>query len=626
MNMKPATQAHRIRFGIFSVEVKSQELFKKGFRVKLQSQAFQALALLLERAGEVVTREELRQRLWPSDTFVDFDEGLNSVIKKLRYALNDSAENPRFVETLPRVGYRFIAPVVLESEPADTQELPDPTPHTPGPQRWKYLSLAGVTLLVALLLAAAYFARRHSRGASNVVAGPVRIAVLPLEDFSHDPEQEYFADGVTDELITNLARFTSLEVRSRTSVMGYKGVHKSLSQIASELHVDAVMEGTVVRSGNTVRITAQLIDARTDRLIWADDFEGQLTDILRLQNNVARSIAEGVRARLTNPERNLLTRARPVNAEAYEYFLRGMYFYNRFTPQDVQRAIEYYQKALSLSPKYAPAHLGLSSSYFFQASFGDRPPRDLVPKGEAEGLEAIREDHNLGDASCLIAYIHAVYDWKWAEAESEFKRGLELSPNSSDCHQYYAFYLAGVGRGHEAIAEAMRARELDPLSPILNTCLADIYSFTRRNDQAIEQFQRTLQMFPNFKWAHEEFARAYFRKGMPAEGIAEMQAAAGSPAEARDIAQAYKDSGFRGFLQWQLKTLLRKSRSQYVKPISFAWDYALLNDRDNAFSWLEQAYAEHDIGMFYINFLPEFDTLRSDPRYQPLIRRTGLPD
>ncbi|HET9178425.1 MAG TPA: winged helix-turn-helix domain-containing protein [Terriglobia bacterium] len=626
MDSKPTTRTSVVRFGVFRVEVKSQELYKNGFRVKLQNQAFQALTLLLERAGEVVTREELRRRLWPGDTFVDFDEGLNAVMKKLRYALGDSAGNPRFIETLPRVGYRFIAPVIPDSAPAEQQEAQDAIPQVASASRRKAVLLAGVSLAAALSLAAGYFVWRHFHSAAGLATGTVRVAVLPLENLSHDPEQEYFADGITDELITKLARFTSLEVRSRTSVMGYKGVRKSLSEIASELRVDAVMEGTVARSGNTVRITAQLIDARTDRLIWADDFEGQLTDMLRVQNDLARSIADGVRVQLTNPERDLLTHAPAIDAEAYEFFLRGLYFYNRYTSQDQQRAIEFYQKALSLSPKYAPAHLGLASSYFLQAGFGTMPARDFAPKAEAEAMEAVREDRSLGDALCLIAIIRAVYDNKWAEAESEFKRGLELSPNSSGCHQPYSFYLAGVGRREEAVAEAIRARELDPLSPIQNTDLAVIYSITRENAQAIEQFQRTTQMFPSFKYAYEEFARAYFRQGMPAEAITEMQAAAESAAEARDIARAYKASGYRGFLQWDLKRLLRKGRSQYIRPTSIVWHYALLNDRDNAFRWLERACAEHDFGVFFVNFFPEFDTLRSDPRYQSLIRRTGLPN
>ena len=659
-----------VRFGVYEVNLRSGELRKHGLRIRLPGQPLRILTILLEQPGQVVTREELQKSLWPDDTFVDFEHSLNSAIKKLRSALGDSAESPRYIETLPRLGSRFVAPVtagglaaigemalthaetVLEpsegfrmrpqvetlpgsdASPASLAPLPanpdirplarpnrlaKETPLSRPPMRFGVLALVGL-----LLLAAAYFASRHFYIQPVSTRKIIRVAVLPLENLSHDSEQEYFADGITDELITDLARFTSIEIISRTSVMRYKGTQKTLAEIARELGADAVVEGTVAHSGNRVRITAQLVDARTDRHLWANAYEDDLTDILNVQSKVARNVAEGVRARLTTRERALVTHAPTVSPQAYEYYLRGLYFEYQFTSEGRRRAIEFYHKALRLSPAFASAHVGLANTYSDSAAFQEAPT-EFALKAEEEALEALREDPAVADARFRLAYIYASYEWKWADAESEFQRGLELSPNAANGHLLYAFYLVALGRFEQAITEVTRARELDPLSPHVNYSLGEIYYLAHMNDRAIEQLQRTREMFPDFAIVHEGLARAYFESGRLQEAVAEDQADADNPSSARAIAQAFATSGYPGVLRWHLDDLRRKALRQYVGPVSLAWHYAILNDQNKAMEWLEKAYAEHDNALFLVNVLPGFDTLHSAPHYKDLIRRIGLP-
>ena len=479
----------RLRFGIFELDLRAGELRKQGLRVRLQEQPFQVLAMLLEHPGEVVTREELQKKLWSADTFVDFDHGLNKAINKIREALSDSAESPRFVETVARRGYRFLAEVKvsdtaavrgpeLATEPRTTAEAPD-RPGTaaelakPKPllqsRAWKILAFA-VLLLVASLVT--WKLRSWSRPSSVIRS----LAVLPFESLSNDASQDYFADGMTDELISDLGQISALRVISRTSVMGYKRARKPLPQIARELNVDAVVEGTVLRSGDQVRITAQLIEASADKHLWSQSYEGELRDALALQNKVARAIADQIRISLNPQEQAALKTAKVVNPEAYVSYLKGRYFWNKRTGDSLKVALAYFNQAIEEDPKYAQAYSGLADTY---ALLGDwqyavMTPKEALPKAKAAAIKALELDSALGEAHNSLAFCLDGFDWDFDSAGKEFLRAIELNPGYATAHHWYAWHLALLHRYDEAIAEMKKAENLDPLSLVINADLAEL--------------------------------------------------------------------------------------------------------------------------------------------------------
>ena len=479
----------QIRFGVFEVDLRAGELRRKGLQVKLQEQPLQVLAMLIERVGEVVTREELQTKLWPADTIVDFDHGLNKAINKIRKALGDSAENPRFVETVGRRGYRFIADVavvdgfplgrpepVIEDSPATNKQDSVESEGKPAARKRVPWPLAGKTSAIALglvlVILVGWMLRSRSRASLEIRS----LAVLPLESLSSDPSQEYFADGMTDELITDLAQISALSVISRTSVMPYKRARKPLSQIARELNVDAVVEGTVLRSGDRVRITAQLIQVSADKHIWSQSYEGDLRDTLALQNKVARAIADQIRISLTPQEQAALKNVKAVNPEAYVSNLKGRYFWNKRTADGLKTAVTYFDQAIENDPNYARAYAGLADSYALMGDwqYGVLAPKEALPRAEAAAIKALELDSTLGEAHTSLAFTLDGFDWDWGSAEREFKRALELNPGYATAHHWYAWHLALVGRNAEAIAEMKRAQNLDPLSLIISADLAEL--------------------------------------------------------------------------------------------------------------------------------------------------------
>jgi TolB-like protein/DNA-binding winged helix-turn-helix (wHTH) protein len=420
------------RFADFEVDARSGELRKSGRKIRLPEQSFQILALLLDRAGEVVTREELHQRLWPAGTFVDFDAGLNNAVRKLRDALADPAESPRYIETLPRRGYRFIAPV--EAPPPEAPEPPTAVP-VPAQRAGFRLPLPGAAATVAVLVALVLSGTRdQSRGGST----PVKIgalAVLPFENLTGEDGQDYFVDGMTDALITNLAQVRSLRVISRTSVMPYKRANKSLPRIAEELDVDAVVEGTVARSGGRVRVTAQLIHAATDRHLWARTYERELRDVLALQAELAAAIAQAVQVKLQPEERRGPAARGTVDPEVYEAYLKGRFFWNKRSPPHLSKAVEYFQQAIERDPTYAPAYSGLSDAYRLFDLSGLARPRECMPKAEAAARKALALDDTLAEAHVSLAGVLYRYHWEWEAAEREFRLGLELEPGDAEGHR-----------------------------------------------------------------------------------------------------------------------------------------------------------------------------------------------
>jgi TolB-like protein/DNA-binding winged helix-turn-helix (wHTH) protein/Flp pilus assembly protein TadD len=630
----------RLRFGTFELDLRAGELRKHGLRVRLQEQPFQILAMLLEQPGEILTREELHKRLWPADTFVDFDHGLNKAISKIREALGDSAESPRFVETVARRGYRFLAEVKI----ADTPPIHSPEPTTqPRPTAEARPDLADksavprtfprsltwkISALVVLLVMASLVTWRLNswKHPSSVVRS---LAVLPLESLSSDASQDYFADGMTDELISDLGQISALRVISRTSVMAYKHARKPLPQIARELNVDAVVEGTVLRSGDQVRITAQLIEASTDKHLWSQSYEGELRDTLALQNQVARAIADQIRINLNSQEQAALKNVRVVNPQAYESFLKGRYFWNKRTADGLKVALAYFNQAIDEDPKYAQSYSGLADTY---ALLGDwqyaaMTPKEALPNAKAAAIKALELDNTLGEAHNSLAFCLDGFEWDFDSAGKEFRRAIELNPSYATAHHWYAWHLSLLGRFDEAIVEMRKAENLDPLSLIINADLAELLVLAHSYDESIRQSRKTIEMDPNFALAHNQLAQAYLQKHMNDEAVAELQKAAqlsgGSPTVMANLARAYAASGKRGEAVRLLNDLKKGSSPVSSHAPEIAVIYVALGDTDQAMNWLEKGYEERfNPGVL---LRPGFDPLRSDPRFQDLVRRIGLP-
>jgi TolB-like protein/DNA-binding winged helix-turn-helix (wHTH) protein/Flp pilus assembly protein TadD len=605
------------------------------------------LEMLLEHPGEVVTREELRSRVWPNESFGDFDQALNIAVGKLRSALGDSAENPRFIETLPKRGYRFIADVSVvdadarpkrpESAVGDLpgqegKTEPGPKVHNAGlalaPKRRLRPALRVIVasaLVVSLTIILVVLFRSRGLAPTSVRS----LAVLPLENLSADASQNYFADGMTDELITDLAQISALRVISRTSVMVYKGARKPLPQIARELNVDAVVEGTVLRAGDQVRITAQLIEASTDRHLWSQSYKGELRDSLALQNTVARAIAEQIRINLTPQEQAALKNVKVVNPQAYESFLKGRYFWNKRTADGLKVALAYFNQAIEEDPKYAQAYSGLADTY---ALLGDwqyavMTPKEALPKAKAAAIKALELDSGLGEAHTSLAVCLDGFDWDFDAAEKEFQRAIELNPGYATAHHWYAWHLSHTGRNEEAIAEMRKAEDLDPLSLIINSDLAELLVLAHSYDESIRQSRKTIEMDPNFALAHNQLGQAYFQKQMYEPAIAELEKSVrlsgGSPTCIANLARAYAASGRRSEAEKLLSDLKKRSSPSASLASQIAMIYASLGDTDQAMNWLEKGYDERfNPGVL---LRPGFDPLRSDSRFQNLVHRIGLP-
>ena len=651
--MEPLRPTSVVRFGTYEVSFQSGEVRKAGLRIKVQQQPMKLLEILLERPGEVVTREELRSQVWPTESFGDFDQALNIAIGKLRSALGDSAENPRFIETLPKRGYRFIADVSVVD--ADTRpkragstagDLPGPEHESPerktesgprvedagltiAPKRrlWPASRVLGALVLV-IIISLPILAVWLFRSRGRVPTGIRSLAVLPLDNLSGDASQNYFADGMTDELITDLAQISALRVISRTSVMVYKGARKPLPQIARELNVDAVVEGTVLRAGNQVRITAQLIEASTDKHLWSRSYEGDMRDTLTLQKEVASAIADQIRINLTPQEQAALKNVKVVNPEAYESYLKGRYFWNKRTADGLRVALAYFNEAIEEDPKYAPAYSGLADTY---ALLGDwqyavMTPKEAFPKAKAAAIKALELDSALGEAHNSLAFVLDGFDWDLESGGKEFRRAIELNPGYATAHHWYAWHLSLLGRYDEAIAEMKQAENLDPLSLIINADLAELLVLAHSYDESIQQSRKTIEMDPNFALAHNQLAQAYLQKRMYDEAVAEMQKAVqlsgNSPTCIANLARAYVESGKKSEAVKLLSDLKKRSNPRYSNASEIAVIYASLGDKDQAMTWLEKGYDERfNPGVL---LRPGFDPLRSDPRFQQLAHRVGL--
>jgi len=626
------TQSRILKFGMFAVDLEAGELSKSGVRQKLTGQPFEVLRLLLEHPQQIVTRQELQERIWPEHTFVDYDLALRKAITRVREALGDSAENPRFIETIPRKGYRFIAPVSgngvgdVVVEPPDSEVATAATLRSRCNLRFRIgLGLVEAALLL-FFFAARYWWRRPTAGAVPQIHS---LAVLPLQNLSADASQEYFSDGITDALITDLAQIGSIKVISRTSSMQYKQSKKSLPNIARELNVDAIVEGTVQRYGDRVRITTQLIHGASDKHLWAKTYEGDLRDVLGLESEVARSVSNAIEVQLTPAQSSRLSSAPPISREAYDLYLKGRYFWNK---DELTKALNYFQQAAEKEPGYAPAQAGLADTYSLLGVSGyDVLPRaEAMEKARAAATKALLLDDQLAEAHASLAFLFYSYDWDWKRAENEFQRAIALNPNYPVAHQWYSESLNDLGRKEEALAQAQASLALDPLSLAANQNVERPYYFSRRFDQAVAISQKTLEMDPNFWLSHLRLGRAYSAKGMFAEAIHEFRQfsklSGDRPLATASIGNALARAGDRAGARGSLRELTLLSKQKPVPSICFALVYAGLQDNDQAIAWLEKAYKERSDFLLVLKVDPLFDGLRADPRFQDLVRRMGFPD
>ena len=635
----PPSPSPVYRFGVFQANLAARELRKHGVRIRLPGQPFCILSMLLEKPGEVVTREEMRQRLWSSDTFVDFEHSLNSAIKKLRAALGDTPENSRYIETVPRMGYRFIAPVEEISATdttVDAAEVNVPTSvkevkETPRPT-W----LASVGIAVCLLAAlGAYVLWSNSKPRPQPLSRRLMLAVLPFENLTGDAGQDYFSDGLTEEMIAQLGHLDPerLGVIARTSVMHYKHGHEQLAQIGRELAVQYVLEGSVRRDSGKVRITAQLVQMKEQMPVWSRQYDRELSGLLALQGEIAQEIADEIQP-ILGSDHKLITADRkssasPSSYEAYDLYLKGRYFWNKRTKDGFQQAAEYFQQAIAKDPNYARAYAGLADTFGLMSTWLLVPQNEFMPKARDAALKALRIDASIAEAHASLALVAEHYDYDWQTAEKEFKQAIQLDPGYGTAHQWYAECLSFQGRFDEALAESERARQLDPLSVIIARDHGTILYFSRQYDRAIEQFRAVRQMDPDFPRSGG-FIEAYVQREQFADALAELDKPRtyGSAVWYWSyLAYVCGHSGQRAQAQRalaRLELLARRSPSDLTLPLLVA--YVGTDRKDETIALLQKAYSEHSGVLVTIKVDPHYDPLRDDPRFQDLLRRVGLAD
>ena len=617
------------RFGEFELNVAEGELRTRSSVVRLQQKPLLLLISLLESPQRVVSRDQLRQTLWGSSTFVDHEQGINVAIKKVRDALGDSVENPRLVETLAKKGYRFLLPVeVVGAEPApgtpsgvhnDLALADANTPDKREPHfRWGWI-LAGVFAGVLATVGIWLFrveAKSHNATKMN------SLAVLPLQDLSPDPGQDYLADGITEELITSLAQALPLRVISRTSVMRYKKTNEPITQIARELGVDAIVEGAVVRRQNRVKVTVQLIDATKDRHLWAQSYDRNLGDFLEMEAQLSHEIARQIGNNLSlRPQ--ISANYRAVSPEVYELYVKGRYFWNKRTVQGMKKAAEYFQQAIEQDPNYAQAYVGLADCYLFSEP-PTLPPESLAVKTKQMAKRALELDESLGEAHATLGLISQNFDRDWGGAESEFRRAIELNPNYATAHQWYGEHLALRGRFDEGLEEMKIARDLDPLSLVIIKDMGEVYYAARKYDQAIGFYRKALDMDSHFILARRYLAMAYLQKREFSSAIAELETVTQeeeNPDTMAELAYAYALSGRREEAKKVLHGLKGISERRSMQAFDYALIYTGLGNKDQAFEWLERACREHAGPLAGLGVDPRWDSLRTDHRFADLMGR-----
>jgi TolB-like protein/DNA-binding winged helix-turn-helix (wHTH) protein len=631
LNRPPAV----ILFGVFEADLRTDELRKNGVKVRIQDLPFRALKLLLSRPNEVITREEFRQALWPDDVYVDFDLGIRSAIKRLRDALGDSAENPIFVDTVDRRGYRWIAPIHIEPPPGvevppeledEDVAIPTPAPTSASRRNWNWnwkitgLVAAAAFALGVLSLALLY---RHP--------GADSIAVLPFANGSGDVDTDYLSDGITESLIGNLAHVPQLKVKSRSSVFRYKGKDVDAQKAGNELGVSALVSGRVTSRGDSIEVSAELIDVRDNTEIWEHHYSGKGADIVSLQMQIAGDIAGKLRSKLSGSEKHQVTRQGTQNPEAYDLYLKGRYAWNNRTYDELEKAISYFNQAIAKDPGYALAYSGLADSYSVLPNFGGNQNEDF-PKSNGAARRALELDPTLAHPHAVLGSNEMQYDWDFASGEAEFKKSFELDPNDATARQWYADNIAMIGgREQEAIGEVNRAHELDPQSPVISRVVGSVLVWTRHFDEAIAICTKLANDNPTFAIAHDCLAQAYWGKRMYPQVIEEWKvfgALSGNPLDSEFAAameEGFRSAGWKGAVAKAIESRLARRKKAYYSALIIATFYADLGDKEQAFHWLNVAYQEHDWLLISLNTNFRLDPLRSDPRFAELVRKVGLP-
>ncbi len=641
-------------FGPFVLDPGERLLRHGTARMELPPRAFDTLLVLVENNGRLLEKDTLMRTVW-GDTVVE-ENNLSQVVYLLRKALRDGEDGIRYIETVPKRGYRFIGGVrEIEGKDASTGANPDSgaiaaaaevarsagvdlgaakgveaaSLNSPAGSNWRLGLVSGLAIVIAVAMLAAAGWRKGLFGEADPV--PIRsVAVLPLQNLSNDPSQEYFVDGMTDELITDLAQIQELKVVSKTSIMQYKATRTPLPQIGRDLGVDAVVEGSVLRSGDRVRITAQLIRTATDRHIWAAAYDGDLKDILSLQARVAEAITNEVKLNLTVDESVRLRHGRAVNPEAFDLYLRGRYVWNQRNTEGFKRAIDYFNQAIKKDPNFALAYSGLADSHTLLALYGDGFTNMTKAKAAAE--RALALDGTLAEAHTSLGAVRILHDWDWAGAEREFQRAIELNPNFAQAHHWYGNLLLGPeGRHNEAIAELQRAQELDPLSLIINADTGFAYYLAGRYDLALQAYQKVLATNPNFVPVHFYLSKYYRQSGeydLWLKEIIEDDRLAGLSGQAEYIQQFYEQGGFRAAMDAMAKpsgsVRLANYRNLQIDPCSSAEANSALGRNVLALNALENCYRSAETALIYLKVDPAWANLRPEPRYQDLLRRIGL--
>ena len=646
MKEMKTTTARAAYFGPYEVDVRSGEVRKHGIRVKIGEQPFQILLKLIASPGELVLREELRAKLWPNDTFVDFEHGLNSAVQRLRDSLSDTAEKPLWIETVPRRGYRFVGQVewssgaagplprngersALEDKLAPDKEVktaataPLPAAQNSGVKPYRRAAIWVIFAAVLLLAWPVIRLATRWKTARNDESSHIRsIAVLPLENLSGDPAQDYFADGMTHELITVLAKNHALRITSRASVMRYKSSRRPIRDIAGELGVDGVIVGSVMRSAGRVRVNVQLIQVSNDDQLWSESYERDLGDTLLLQDQLARAIAEQVRVTTAPLDTTPPGTVARFNPEAHDAYLRGRYAWYK---GDYPKSRQLFQKAIDLDPAYAPAYSGLADGYMAHCVSGGLPAKEGMPLGEAAARKALDIDDTLAEAHSSLAAAKFFYHWDWPGAEKEVRRALELNPSNSEVHHLFNYLLSVTNRESEGLQQEEIAQTLDPFARPWGIGWALFQE--RRFDDAIHAYRSEQQNHPDsdLSW---ELAEAYYFKGMLKESIQEYEKSliVSNQADAAAMLESiYESAGYNATLVWRLDQLKRSAKDQYVSPVQFAELSAALGRRNEAVHYLEEAFDQHTAGLVWLKQDPYFDSLHSDSRYQAIVKRVGLP-
>jgi TolB-like protein/DNA-binding winged helix-turn-helix (wHTH) protein/tetratricopeptide (TPR) repeat protein len=638
----PINAVHRtpavILFGVFEADLRSDELRKNGVKVRIQDLPFRALKLLLSRPNEVVTREEFRQALWPDDVFVDFDLGIRSAIKRLRDALGDSADNPIFIQTVDRRGYRWIAPTHREPPPEVEVAAPEPedqvlaiaTPaaaatsdkHRIWHRTWKIAGLVAAAAIALGVLSVVLFYRHP---------GADSIAVLPFTNGSGDANTDYLSDGMTESLIGNLVHVPQLKVKSRSSVFRYKGKDVDAQKAGSELGVSTLVSGRVTSHGDSIEVSAELIDVRDNTEIWQHHYSGKSADIISLQTQIAGDIAGKLRSTLSSSEKQQVTRQGTQNPEAYELYLKGRYAWNNRTFDELEKAISYFNQAIAKDPRYALAYSGLADVYSVLPNYGGNQNEDF-PKSNGAARKALELDPSLAHPHAILGSNEMQHDWDFASGEAEFKKSFELDPNDATARQWYADDIAMIGgREQEAVAEVNRAQKLDPQSPVINRVVGSVLVWTRHFDEAIAVCTKLANDDPTFAIAHDCLAQAYWGKGMYPQVIDEWKACgelSRYPADIETSAaleQGFRSAGWKGAVANVIEYRKAQRKTSYYSPFIIATFYADLGDKEQAFQWLDIAYQEHDWLLISLSTNFRLDSLRSDPRFAELVRKVGLP-